>query len=99
MDTALTVNVVTELLFPVFKRYNVRKAILFGSVAKGTNQNNSDLDIVVDSNLKGLRFIGLLEDLQQAVDREIDLLDVAHIEENSLVENEIKKTGVVIYEE
>ncbi|MCH5261020.1 MAG: nucleotidyltransferase domain-containing protein [Lachnospiraceae bacterium] len=99
MDTALTVNVVTELLFPVFKRYNVRKAILFGSVAKGTNQNNSDLDIVVDSNLKGLRFIGLLEDLQQAVDREIDLLDVAHIEENSPVEDEIKKTGVVIYEE
>ena len=99
MDAALTVNVVTELLFPVFKRYNVRKAILFGSVAKGTNQNNSDLDIVVDSNLKGLRFIGLLEDLQQAVDREIDLLDVAHIEENSPVEYEIKKTGVVIYEE
>lgn len=99
MDAALTVNVVTELLFPVFKRYNVRKAILFGSVAKGTNQNNSDLDIVVDSNLKGLRFIGLLEDLQQAVDREIDLLDVAHIEENSPVEDEIKKTGVVIYEE
>lgn len=81
MDMALTVNMVTELLFPVFKRYNVRKAILFGSVAKGTNQNNSDLDIVVDSNLKGLRFIGLLEDLQQAIDREIDLLDVAHIEE------------------
>lgn len=99
MDAALTVNVVTELLFPVFKRYNVHKAILFGSVAKGTNQNNSDLDIVVDSNLKGLRFIGLLEDLQQAVDREIDLLDVAHIEENSPVEDEIKKTGVVIYEE
>lgn len=99
MDMALTVNMVTELLFPVFKRYNVRKAILFGSVAKGTNQNNSDLDIVVDSNLKGLRFIGLLEDLQQAIDREIDLLDVAHIEENSPVEDEIKKTGVVIYEE
>lgn len=36
---------------------NVRKAILFGSVAKGTNQNNSDLDIVVDSNLKGLRLL------------------------------------------
>lgn len=99
MDMALTVNMVTELLFPVFKRYNVRKAILFGSVAKGTNQNNSDLDIVVDSNLKGLRFIGLLEDLQQAIDREIDLLDVAHIEENSPVEDEIKKTGVVISEE
>lgn len=99
MDAALTVNMVTELLFPVFKRYNVRKAILFGSVAKGTNQNNSDLDIVVDSNLKGLRFIGLLEDLQQAIDREIDLLDVAHIEEDSPVEDEIKKTGVVIYEE
>lgn len=98
MDATLSINVVTELLVPVFRQYGVRKAILFGSVAKGTDRENSDLDILVDSNLKGLSFVGLLEDLQQAVNREVDLFDVTHIQKNSPVENEIRKTGVVIYE-
>ncbi len=38
-------------LMPVFKEHNVRKAILFGSYAKGTERANSDIDIFVDSGL------------------------------------------------
>ena len=98
MDTAPGINAVTELFAPIFKRYDVRKAVLFGSVAKGTNRENSDLDIVVDSDLKGLSFVGLLEDLQQAVNIEVDLFDVTHIRKDSPVDNEIRETGVVIYE-
>lgn len=92
------IDTVSALLFPIFKRYNIRKAILFGSVAKGTANANSDLDVLVDSNLKGLRFVGLLEDIQEAVQMDIDLLDVAHIQKGSPIEKEIQKTGVVIYE-
>lgn len=98
MDATLGINVITELLVPIFRQYGVRKAVLFGSVAKGTSNENSDLDIMVDSNLKGLSFVGLLEDLQQAINREVDLFDVSHIQKDSKVENEIRKTGVVIYE-
>ena len=43
-------------LLPVFKKYNVKQAILFGSYAKGEERENSDVDIMVDSNLKGLAF-------------------------------------------
>lgn len=43
--------------------------------------------------------MGLLEDVRQAVNMDVDLFDVSHIEEGSLVDSEIKKTGVVIYEE
>ena len=93
-----TVHSVSEQLIPVFKQYDVRRAVLFGSVAKGTNTEKSDIDILVDSRLKGLRFVGLLEDLQQAIGTQIDLIDVAHIENGSPVESEIARTGVVIYE-
>lgn len=94
----VTVHSVTEQLIPIFRQYDVRRAVLFGSVAKGTNTEKSDIDILVDSRLKGLHFVGLLEDLQQAAGMEIDLLDIAHIEKGSPVEAEIAQTGVVIYE-
>ena len=68
------------------------------SVAKGTNNINSDIDIVVDSHLKGLKFIGLLEDVKQAINMDVDLFDISYIEKASLVEEEIKRTGVLIYE-
>ncbi len=98
MEGRLSTNYVADILYPVFKKHNVEKAVLFGSVAKGTAKENSDLDILVDSNLSGLRFVGLLEELKEAANMEIDLFDVTHIEANSLVEKEINETGVVIYE-
>ena len=86
----------TELR-PVFMNYGIKKAVLFGSVSKGTNTEYSDIDIMVDSGLKGLKFLGLMEDLRRVSGREVDLIDVSHIERNSAVENEIRKTGRVIY--
>lgn len=85
-------------LNPVFMRYGIKKAVLFGSFAKGTDTENSDIDILVESGLHGLKFLGLLEDVKEAVGREVDLLDISHIEKGSLVESEILKTGKVIYE-
>lgn len=98
MEGRISLNNVVDILCPVFKRYGVEKAVLFGSVAKGTATDSSDLDILVDSRLKGLRFIGLLEELKQVAHMDIDLLDVTHVEKGSLVEKEIRETGVVIYE-
>ena len=95
---ALTVSALSSRLSPVFDRYHVRKAVLFGSVAKGTSTARSDIDLLVDSGLRGLRFVGLLEDVQNAAGVEVDLLDVTHVEKGSLIDREIADTGVVIYE-
>ena len=86
-------------LVPVLRRYGVRKAVLFGSFAKGSAHENSDVDLLVDSGLKGLSFVGLIEDIRQALDdTEVDVLDVAHIKQGSLVDREIRRTGIRIYE-
>lgn len=53
---------------------------------------------MVESNLKGLRFVGLLEDIRAAMQKDVDLFDKTHIEDNSLIDTEIKETGVLIYE-
>ena len=85
-------------LMPVFKEHNVRKAILFGSYAKGTERANSDIDIFVDSGLKGLKFYGLLEDVATSLEKPVDLIDSSQVKQDSKVFQEINDTGIVIYE-
>ena len=91
------INELKKKLSPVFKNYKVKEAILFGSVAKGIATEKSDIDILVDSGLKGLSFYGLLEDIIEATGKDIDLIDISQIDKGSQIEREIKDTGVVIY--
>ena len=92
-----SVDAIRENLTPIFGRYNVRKAILFGSYAKGLANEYSDVDIYVDSGLKGLKFFGLLEDVTNALNMQVDLIDSSQIEDGSRVQSEIDSTGVLIY--
>ena len=64
---------------------------------KGKAKAESDVDIVVDSGLRGLSFYGLLEDVVTSLDKEVDLLDVSQIKPESEIDREIKETGVLIY--
>ncbi|MCH5211983.1 MAG: nucleotidyltransferase domain-containing protein [Oscillospiraceae bacterium] len=96
-DQIYTTQQIKDILQPVFMNYNVRKAVLFGSYAKGSAEANSDIDILVDSGLKGLRFFGLLEDVSTSLDKNVDLIDITQIKNGSEVDNEIAGSGVLIY--
>lgn len=84
-------------LTPVFQKYQIGQAILFGSFAKGVARQDSDVDLYVDSGLRGLKFVGFVEEIRKALGRDVDVFDVSHVEDGSLLEQEIKNTGVVIY--
>ena len=92
------VQEIQRRLAPVFDAYGVQSAVLFGSVAKGTATEKSDVDLLVDSRLKGLRFVGLMEAVHAALKLPVDLLDVTHIRAGSPIDREIRSTGVTIYE-
>lgn len=98
MSGVYTLSQLKDLLIPVFGQYDIRKAVLFGSYSKGTAVPNSDVDLLVDSGLRGLRFVGLLGDVQEAVGKDVDLFDVTHIVPGSVIDREIQSTGVVLYE-
>ena len=93
-----TISDAQSALTPVFDRYGISRAVLFGSVAKGTATQKSDLDILVDSKLRGLKFVGFMEAVRQAVGMPVDVFDVSHIEHGSLIDREIQSTGATIYE-
>ena len=99
MERAYTVSELKTLLSPVFAAHGVRRATLFGSYAKGCATSQSDVDLLVDSGLRGLAFFGLLESVSTAIDAPVDLIDTAQVEPESPVDLEIKKSGVAIFEQ
>ena len=98
MDSVYTFAELKDTLAPIFSRYGVRNAVLFGSYAKGLATKHSDVDLLVDSGLKGLAFFGLLESVVSALKIPVDLIDVSQVERGSKVEREIKESGVRIFE-
>ncbi|MDU5083274.1 nucleotidyltransferase family protein [Tissierella carlieri] len=96
----ISVETIMEKIAPIFEKYPINKAILFGSYAKGDATINSDVDLYIDTNgkLRGLDFVGLLEILVNTLEMDIDLIDKSHIEQDSLIMQEIENGGMVIYE-
>jgi hypothetical protein len=99
MATVYTIDELKSYLYPAFQQYGVKTAVLFGSYVKGTATPRSDVDILVDSGLKGLRFVGLIEAVKTALGGiDVDMIDVEHIKKDSPIATEIIQTGVKIYE-
>lgn len=92
-----TIEEIKNTLNPIFHENRIRSAILFGSYAKGQATERSDIDILVDSGLRGLAFYGLLEKVVSALTVPVDLIDASQIEAGSEIDNEIQNSGVMIY--
>ena len=80
------VSAIQTILSPVFDSYDISRAVLFGSVAKGTATDNSDLDLMVDSKLRGLKFVGFMEAVRQAVGMPVDILNIAKLPQLTKIE-------------
>lgn len=93
-----TVRDAQDALAPVFEQYGVSRAVLFGSIAQGTATQKSDIDLLVDSHLHGMKFVGLMEAIRQVAGRSVDVFDVTHIERGSPLSREIQAAGITIYE-
>ncbi|MBQ9080721.1 MAG: nucleotidyltransferase domain-containing protein [Clostridia bacterium] len=97
-DKIYTIDDIRKTLYPVFSAYNIKKAVLFGSYVKGRATEHSDIDLLLDSGLRGLQFVGLIEAVRGALDKDVDVFDETHIIPNSKIFSEINKDGIVIYE-
>lgn len=93
-------NIDKELLaiiIKVLKKYDVEKAVLFGSRARGDNRENSDIDIAFYTDNKEV--FHFLKDEMDQIDTilKIDLFDAKNIKKQPLLDG-IKKDGITIYE-
>lgn len=81
----------------VFEEYPVHYCYLFGSYAKGTATERSDVDLLVSTDVSGLKFYGLAERLREVLKKNVDLINVEQLSDNMDLLNEIMKEGIRIY--
>ena len=100
MDVVYNVEEISEKLRPIFESKPIHKAILFGSYSKGIASTYSDIDIVIDSRgqLRGLMFYSVLEDIVEALNKDVDLFEISEIRNDSPIQSEIFERGVILYE-
>lgn len=95
-----TIDEIKAILKKVLENMPVYNVILFGSYAKNTADSNSDLDLVIDTKetLMGFKLYSLITKIEEEFNKQVDAFEKAEIIENSKIDEEIKKTGVVVYE-
>ena len=81
----------------VFSEYDIIYCYLFGSYAKGTADEKSDVDLLISGTVSGLRFYELAEKLREKLHKRVDLLDVNQLMENINLLNEVLSDGLKIY--
>jgi predicted nucleotidyltransferase len=78
---------IKQKILPIFKKYNVTKAGIFGSFARGNNKKKSDIDILAEIDKKYSLYdvIGMQLLLQKVLKKKVDLV------EYELIRPEIKE--------
>ena len=81
----------------IFEEYEVNFCYLFGSYAKGKATPASYVDLLISTNIKGLKFYGLVEEIRTALHKKVDILDLNQLKDNIELTEEILKDGIKIY--
>ena len=97
----LSVADIKTVVEPIVRDTNVKKLVLFGSYAKGTASEKSDIDLymISDGMITGLAFFDLKAKMEDAFPVDVELLPDLDVIPESPVDKQIKESGVVIYEQ
>lgn len=72
------INKVKKKIISVLKKYQVEKAGIFGSYARGEQKKDSDIDILIthpkSPKARGFGFVNIEYDLEDALGKKVDLV-------------------------
>ena len=68
---------IQKKIIPTLKKYNIKKAGIFGSYARGKQKKKSDIDILVelDSRWSLYDVIGIKLELEKKLKKKVDLVE------------------------
>ena len=91
---------IKKILEELLRDKPVYQVILFGSYAKHEATKESDIDLIIDTNseLKGFALLKSICQIEELLQKNVDGFEKYEIVEDSLIDKEIKQTGVVVYE-
>jgi len=93
-----TIEDIRSIIYIVALKYGVERVILFGSYARGEENRNSDIDLLIDKGeIKGLfQFTAFKRELEENLKKPVDVLTKGALNEEFL--NRINKEEIVLYE-
>ena len=92
MDTGDAIKIAKKYIEFVSTKYNIHKAMLFGSYAKGTNHNDSDIDVAI-----------IISNVEDIIDAQVALMKFRRnfdlrIEPHPFIESDFDRTNPVVNE-
>ncbi|MCD8107597.1 MAG: nucleotidyltransferase domain-containing protein [Oscillospiraceae bacterium] len=93
MNRILSLQEIADIVKPIAERYGLRAVYLYGSYARGTANEESDIDLVIDTtgtSIKSLFALGALySELEEALGKEIDLITLSSLTQTPQMPSEI----------
>lgn len=89
-------------ILPVMQPYNIKRLAIFGSVARGDDRPDSDIDILVslrppgERPVIGLKWFALVDQLSQALQRPVDLVTEDGL--SPYIRPDVEKEMIILYE-
>lgn len=77
MKEKATKDKIKEIVVPILKRHNVKRASLFGSIVRDDYTEGSDIDILVElqEDTSLLDFIDIKLEIEDATNKKVDLVE------------------------
>ena len=97
-----TIEQIKTIILPIAKKYRLKAVYLFGSYARGAADEDSDIDLMIDTAGSGLDTLfklgALYDELSRAFCKEIDLITVASFEQPTARPGELAFRETVLKE-
>ena len=93
----LSVEKIQKAIVPLAQKYGVDRVFLFGSYARGTATEKSDVDLRIDrGTLDGFRFGGFYVDVEETLNCKADILTTEQMGKAFL--QHVQKEEVLLYD-
>lgn len=93
----LSIQKIKDVCSDIFPAFDVEYCYLFGSYAKGSATEDSDVDLLISTPVSGMRFYELVETIREELKKNVDILNLDQLKDNMDLINEILKDGIKIY--
>ena len=93
-----TIEEIKRTVSDISKEYGVKNVYLFGSYARGDNNDESDIDLRIDKgNIRGLFMLsGFRNKIADSLGKDVDVLTTQSLDESFL--NRIAEEEILLYE-
>ncbi|HAG50697.1 MAG: hypothetical protein A2X87_01080 [Deltaproteobacteria bacterium GWC2_42_51] len=78
----MNIEEIKNKILPILKRYDIKRAGVFGSLVRGEAREDSDIDILVEigrDDISLLDFVGIKLEMEEAIGRKVDLVEYSAI--------------------